>query len=137
MNGVITYSDVKEAKCKEFDIRKDQDDNYTVRGELEKILESMKKIQKIGANTTRRKLTDISDKMYDFERDVLLGLAATVDVEDVTNKELEDACNVVRVKESRVNRGAEALERAMQMINCGIPKHRHDMEIVKAIVGEK
>lgn len=137
MNGVITYSDVQEAKCKEFDIRKDQEDNYAVRGELEKILESVKKIQKIGANTTRHKLTDISDKMYDFERDVLLGLAATVDVEDVTNKELEDACNVVRVKESRVNRGAEALERAIQMRNCGIPKHKHDVEILKAIIGEK
>ena len=137
MNGVITYSDVQEAKCKEFEILQDKEDNYTVRGELEKILESMKKIQKIGANTTRQKLTDISDKMYDFERDVLLGLAATVDVEDVTNKELEDACNAVSGMENRVNRGAEALERAMQMRNCGIPKHKHDIEIIKAIIGEK
>lgn len=137
MNGVITYSDVQEAKCKEFEILRDQDDNYTVRGELEKILESMKKIKKIGANTKRQKLTDISDKMYDFERDVLLGLAATVDVEDVTNKELEDACNVVSGMETRMNRGAEAIERAMRMRIGWIPKHKHDMEIVKEIVGDK
>ena len=83
MNGVITYSDVQEAKCKEFAIRQDQEDNFTVRDELEKILESIRKIHDIGANTTHQPLTEISDEMAgEVERKVLVFLAKTVEIED-------------------------------------------------------
>lgn len=73
----------------------------------------------------------------EVERKVLVFLAKTVEIEDFADKAIEEAHKKAVHFETVINQGAEALERAVDMRVNGIPKHKHDIEILKAIIGKK